>query len=146
VIALDTTVLMYAVGTEHTLRAPCRQIVQAIADGDLAGTTTVEVLQEFAHVYARRRDRASAGALAVAYATLLAPLLRPEREDLARGMALFESSSVLGAFDAVFAATVIGAPHVTALVSADRAFAAIPELAHINPSDADALATLGLSR
>jgi uncharacterized protein len=145
VILLDTTVLMYAVGADHSLRQPCRDIVAAIADGGLSATTTVEVVQEFAHVYARRRDRSTASRLAVAYATLLAPLARPDNDDLARGMTLFESSAVLGAFDAVLAATVIGSPHLTGLVSADRGFAAIPDLAHVDPADPTAMEALGVS-
>src|SRR2546422_121951 len=58
VIVLDTTVLAYAVGTEHPLRDPCRRMVAAILDGSITATTTIDVIQEFAHGYARRRPRA----------------------------------------------------------------------------------------
>jgi uncharacterized protein len=43
VIVLDTTVLVYAVGSEHTLRQPCRDLVQAIFDRRIEATTTVGV-------------------------------------------------------------------------------------------------------
>ena len=56
-ILLDTSVLVYAVGAEHPLREPCRAVIAAVGDGTIAATTTVEVLQEFAHVPARRRGR-----------------------------------------------------------------------------------------
>ncbi len=56
-ILLDTSVLVYAVGGEHPLREPCRRVVNEIGAGRLAATTTVEVIQEFAHVRARRRGR-----------------------------------------------------------------------------------------
>ena len=55
VIVLDTTVLAYAVGADHPLRAPCLRLVRAIAEGEVIATTTIEVIQEFAHAPARRR-------------------------------------------------------------------------------------------
>jgi hypothetical protein len=54
-ILLDTTALVYAVGSEHPLREPCRALISAIGDGRIAATTTVEMLQQFTHVRARRR-------------------------------------------------------------------------------------------
>ena len=131
-IVLDTTVLVYAKGAEHPLREPCRDLIAAVADGHLDATTTVEVIQEFAHVRARRRGRADAAALANAYADLLAPLLTVTAEDLRRGMSIFEREQQLGTFDAVLAATASGR-QATALVSADTAFADLLEIAHVIP-------------
>jgi hypothetical protein len=51
----DATVLGYATGTAHPLESSYRELVAAIADGRLAATTTVEVIQEFAHVRAEPR-------------------------------------------------------------------------------------------
>ena len=120
-IVLDTTVLVYAVGGEHTLRDPARAIVEAVEDGTLRATTTVEAIQEFVHVRARRRERSDAAALGRAYATLLSPLLQPGEDDLEKGLRLFERDERLGPFDAVLAATAI-AGKADALVSADAAF------------------------
>jgi predicted nucleic acid-binding protein len=36
-IVLDTTVLVYAKGADHPLRAPCRELIAALASGELAG-------------------------------------------------------------------------------------------------------------
>lgn len=131
-IVVDTTVLVYAKGAEHPLRDPCRRLIAAVESGDLAATTTVEVIQEFAHVRARRRDRTDAADLARAYADLFAPLLLVEETDLYEGLHLFEHHPTLGPFDAVLAAAArsVGA---TALVSADAAFGAVPRLAHVVP-------------
>lgn len=112
----------------------------AAADGRIEATTTPEVIQELAHVRARRRDRADAAALARDYAELLSPLLVVGREQLDRGLILFESTPGLGAFDAVLAAAAIEAD-AGALVSADRAFASVGDLRHVFP-DADGIATL----
>lgn len=139
-IVLDTTVLVYAASDAHPLRDPCRQLVAAVAEGDLDATTTVEAIQEFVHVRARRRSRADAAALGRDYAELLSPLLTVSDQDLRAGLALFERSDALGAFDAVLAAASVRAG-ATALVSADRAFVEFSDVAHVFP-DADGVAAL----
>lgn len=131
-IVLDTTVLVYATGGDHPLRAPCRELVAAIADAGVEATTSVEAIQEFVHVRARRRDRADAAALGRAFAELLSPLLAVGRDELQRGIELFERVESLGAFDAVLAAAAIAAG-AKALVSADAAFGRVPDLAAVLP-------------
>lgn len=133
-IVLDTTVLVYAVGAGHPLAEPCRAIVDAIANGRVAATTTIEVIQEFAHVRARRRDRADSAALARQYCALLAPLLVVDEATLERGLELFSGTEALGAFDAVLAAAAIERS-AEALVSADRAFASVEGLGYLHPAD-----------
>lgn len=134
-IVLDTTVLVYAAGGDHPLRDSCRRLVNAIGGGQIEATTTVEVVQEFVHVRARRRGRADAAALGAAYADLLAPLLPVTALDLHRGLALYRQVERLGAFDAVLAAAAMGR-QATALLSADGAFADVPSLVHLVPDDA----------
>ena len=140
-IVLDTTVLVYAKGADHPLRDPCRELLTAIGDERLEATTSAEVIQEFVHVRARRRDRADAAALGRDYADLLSPLLSVNREDLRRGLRIFEQFDGLGAFDAVLAASAAGAG-ASALVSADVAFADVPELHHLVPDAAGVSALL----
>lgn len=134
-IVLDTTVLVYAKGSTHPFREPCRRLIDAIADGRLEATTTVEVIQEFVHVRAQRRERSDAATLGRDYIDLLAPLLAVTDEHLRRGLSLFESGKRLGAFDSVLAATAIDID-ASALVSADGAFADIAVLTHVVPDDA----------
>lgn len=144
-ILLDTSVLVYAVGVEHPLRDPCRAAIAAVGDGSLAATTTVEVLQEFAHVRARRRGRDDAVALTERYATVLAPLVTVDAEDLSLGMRRFREHESLGAFDAVLAAVAQRREHVHALASADRAFSGIPGLVHLDPAAEDFRERIGIS-
>ncbi len=134
-IVLDTTVLVYAKGTEHPLRDPCRDLVAAIADGTIEATTSIEVIQEFVHIRARRRSREDAAATGRDYAELLSPLLSVTREHLVRGLALFERIERLGAFDVVLAAAAASSG-ASALVSADTAFAAAEDLVHLVPDAA----------
>jgi uncharacterized protein len=140
-ILLDTTVLVYAKGQNHPLRDPCRDLIQAIAERRLEATTTVEVIQEFVHVRARRRGRVDAATLGRDYAELLSPLLSPTHRQLHDGLALFERSEELGAFDAVLAASAAGMG-VSAVVSADTAFAGVSEIAHVIPDQAGVSALL----
>lgn len=133
-IVLDTTVLVYAAGTEHPLRDPCRRIVDAVAQAALTATTTVEVVQEFVHVRSRRRDRDDAAELGLACADLLSPLLTVSGDDLRAGLRLYRHANRLGAFDAVLAAAALAA-QAEALLSADGAFAEVVGLRHLVPDD-----------
>lgn len=139
-IVLDTTVLVYAVGADHPLRPPCQQLVRAIADAEIVATTTIEVIQEFTHVRARRRGRKDAADTARDYIELLSPLLIVEELDLREGLRLFGESPDIGAFDAVLAAAAHAAG-AEALISADTGFAAIPNPRHVVP-DADGIQAL----
>lgn len=128
--------LAYAAGGEHPLRRDCARLIETIADARVDATTTVEVIQEFAHVHARRRDRRVAAELANGYAIGLAPLLQPDATVLARGLAIWEETPTLGAFDAVLAAAALENEAV-ALVSADTAFASVPGLRYVAPGTAE---------
>jgi predicted nucleic acid-binding protein len=141
-ILLDTTVLVYAKGAAHPLRDPCRELIAAITDRRLDATTTVEVIQEFVHVRARRRNRADAVALGRDYADLLSPLLSPAGKHLHKGLSLFERIEGLGAFDAVLVAVAMDTG-ISALVSADVGFAEISDLPHVVPDDNGVATLLG---
>ena len=133
-IVVDTTVLVYAVGAEHPLRDPCRALVEAVADGEVRGTTTVEVVREFTHVRARRCSRADAVALARSYADLFAPLLPVGADELLAGLKLFERTEALEPFDAVVAAAALS-HGASGVVSADAGFARVRGLRHLDPAD-----------
>lgn len=140
-ILLDTTVLVYAKGQDHPLRDPCRELIAAVASRRLEATTTVEVIQEFVHVRARRRGRADAAALGRDYAELLSPLLAPDAEELSAGLALFERNAALGAFDAVLVACAVH-KGIRSVVSADTGFAGLNVIAHVFPDQAGVAALL----
>lgn len=140
-IVLDTTVLAYAVGTPHPLRDPCRRLLEAHAEARIEATTTIEAIQEFAHIRARRQTRADAVWLARRYAAAFS-LLVTTLEDLDRGLELFERHPALGAFDAVLAAVAIN-HGAEAVVTADHAFAGVPGLPVIDPATDDLSQLIG---
>lgn len=136
-ILLDTTILVYARMEDHALADRCRALLAEIEAGGVSATTTVEVIQEFAHVRARLSDRPLAVTDAHAYTTALGPLVRPSIEDLRLGLALFEQTPGVGAFDAVLAASALN--RSSAVASADRGFADVSGLAHLDPASEDFL-------
>lgn len=140
-IVLDTSVLVYAVGADHLLRTPCRRLIEAVREGAVTATTTVEVLQEFVHVRSRRRPRADAVDLADAYIDLLSPLLITDEGSLARAFGIFRDVDAVGAFDAILAAVTVESG-ATALVSADRRFAQVTRLHHVVPDPVGVAALL----
>jgi uncharacterized protein len=131
-IVLDTTILAYAVGDDHPLRAPCRSLLIAHGEGRIEAATTVEVIQEFAHIRARRRPRSDAVRLARHYLSAFT-VISVTTDDLERGLTLFDQHAALGAFDALLAAVALNRS-AEALVSADRAFASVPDLRWVDPA------------
>lgn len=144
-IILDTTILVHAAGAEHPLRDPSQALLRAIGERRITdATTTIEVIQEFAHVRARReRSRTKAVELARDYTLALAPLLLTDVAELRDGLVLFGEVAQLGAFDAVLAAVALR--HSATLVSADRAFAEVPGLHHLDPASPDLFEDLGIA-
>lgn len=141
-IILDTTVLVYSVGVEHTFREPCRRLVAAIAGREIEATTTPEVIQEFCHVWSRRRPRCDAVERAGLFVDLLAPLLVVDQAVLGRGLQVFESTPALGGFDSILAGSALAAG-AHALVSADRVFGTVPMLHHVMPDAAGVAQLIG---
>lgn len=143
-ILLDTTILVYATGNEHPLRRPCRELIGLVRDEDVRASTTVEVIQEYAHVRARRRSRGDAAAHAREYAVGLSPLVCPGEDDVIDGLGLFERAAGLGPFDAVLAATALR--RGWCLASADRSFEQVTDLTWLNPASPDFLDAARTSR
>lgn len=131
-ILLDTTILVYAVGDDHHLRAPCTSLIGLVIDGVVRASTTIEVIQEFLHVRARRRPRRDAVARANEFAIGLGPLVRPDEGDLAKALDFYERVPRLGAFDAMLAA--VAQRRGWALASADSAFRRLDGVAHLDPT------------
>jgi predicted nucleic acid-binding protein len=124
-ILLDTSVLVYAVGEAHKQRTPCQRIVNAIVAGELDASTTPQVIQEFVHVYGRRRGRAEAAARAADWVDLLSPLVDADADGVREALAWFADTD-LDATDA-FLAAVTHLGDGTRLVSTDPDFAVLED-------------------
>lgn len=122
---LDTNVLVYAAGVDHPLRGAARNVIEAIHDGDLDATTTVLVLQEFVHVYARRRTIDAAVDAARAYVQLLEPLIAVSAEHLAIALPLIAEHACRPS-DALIAAACV--ERRDQLITADRRLLDLPDI------------------
>ncbi len=131
---VDTSVIMYAAGGEHPLRAPCRAIVDRIGEGELAAATSVAVIQEIIHRY-RAIRRADGGIeLAVSTLDLFAPVLPITHALMRRVPALAERYPELAARDLVHLATCIH-EGIDEIVTTDRGFDAVREIRRIDPME-----------
>ena len=134
-VFVDTAVLMYAAGTEHPLREPCRRVLERVAAGELDAVISVEVVQEIVHRYrAIGRGDLAAGVARDAM-DLFAPVLPVTHAVVRRLAALLERYPALAARDLIHVAT---CEHegIEAIVSPDRGFDAVAGLRRIDPSEA----------
>lgn len=136
--AVDSNIGLYALGEESEHRESCRRLVHLMSEGTLRGEASAEFIQEIAHVRARRTgDRVSSARQARDFADLM--LIHPvEVEDVRRALDLFETVPGLDARDAVHAATCLNRG-IAVIVSVDRAFARVPGLRRVAPSEAETI-------
>lgn len=136
----DTSVFVYAIGGEHPYREPCRSILSALRNGDLAGEASVELIHEFAYVRCRRNTRGDAAhwARRISRACRLHPVADADME---RALELWTEHERLDMRDAIFAAQALNRG-IDAILSPDRGFDGIPGLERVDPADAAAVAAL----
>jgi uncharacterized protein len=130
----DTSIFVYALGSDHSYREPCREIVRRAAAGDLQGEASADLLQELLNQRVRRTGDRLAATKAVRNVATLAWWHPLEPNDVQRGIDLFETHNDLDARDAVFAALAINRG-IDAILATDRAFNGINELERIDPAD-----------
>ncbi|MBK6871617.1 MAG: type II toxin-antitoxin system VapC family toxin [Kineosporiaceae bacterium] len=130
---LDTATLLYATGTDHPLRRPCRDLLAGAAAGELELHVSVEAVQEYLFHRMRRGDRPRA----VAEALQIMEVCRVHAFDVAvarRAIDLVATSPLRGR-DAVHAATALTVGFET-IVSPDTDFDHAPGLLRTPPQDA----------
>lgn len=140
----DTAVFLYAVGSEHPYREPCREILRLVEQGVLAGDASVELIQEFAHVRLRRTGDL-AGSLRDAQSVRRVCRLHDlQQRDLDLALDLWSRYAMNDLRDAVFAATALNRG-IDAILSPDRDFDVVQEIERIDPADRPAVAALATS-
>ncbi|MFQ5678851.1 MAG: type II toxin-antitoxin system VapC family toxin [Gemmatimonadota bacterium] len=132
---LDTNVFLYAAGQAHPEREPCRRLLEAVAEGEILATTSIEVVREILYVLARRDETARGVALARGVLRLLPGLLPVTPAEIAVACDLLAKHPGLPARDAVHAATMRNRG-LELLVSADPHFDAIAWIQRLDPASA----------
>jgi predicted nucleic acid-binding protein len=133
-VFVDTAVMMYAAGSEHALRDPCRRILDRVGRGELAAVTSVEVIQEITHRY--RAIRRADGGIELAARTLdlFAPVLPITHALMRRVPGLAQRYPELAVRDLVHLATCIH-EGIDEIVTTDRGFDAVREVRRIDPME-----------
>jgi len=129
-LLVDTSVLVYASGTDHPLREPAIRLLRDITAQQTQATTTPEVLREYSHVRGKHLDRPSTLAQAERLAGLLAPLTVVGQQDVLGALHLWSKTPAIGAFDAVLAS--IALARDWSVVSSDRGFGSVAGLTWVD--------------
>lgn len=129
---VDTNVFLYARGTEHVYREPCRTILSAAGTARVELVASVELVQEFAHVLLCRGVVRSEALDQAEEVRAQCDVRDFDRHVLAEALRLLRQHAGLGVRDAVHAATAVvsGVPGV---LSADLAFNVIDGVHRVDP-------------
>ena len=125
-VFLDTAVFMYAGGSEHPLRDPCRAILRQVDAGSMDATTSVEVVQEILHRFLATRRPDVGAAMARQVMDAFAPVLPVTHGVMRRVPGLVDAYPGLSARDLIHVATCIG-EGIDTIVSPDRGFDQVRE-------------------
>lgn len=133
-IFIDTAIIMYAAGADHPLRAPSRDILQRVGDGDIDGVISVEVIQEIVHRFARVSRPEIGLAQAIEAMDLFAPVLPITHALMRRVPELAARYPSLDSRDVVHLATCVH-EGIGTIISPDRGFDQVAELRRIDPAE-----------
>lgn len=129
---VDTSVIMYAGGAEHSHRESCRRVLQRVADRSLDAVTSTEVVQEILHRFARGR-RETGQRMASSVLGLFDQILAVDRQTIAAATSLYAGYPQLSARDVLHVAT-CRRNGIDRIVSVDSGFDAITELRWVLPA------------
>ncbi|MEA1903933.1 MAG: type II toxin-antitoxin system VapC family toxin [Actinomycetota bacterium] len=131
---VDTAVFLYAKGTPHPYRDPCRTVLSAIGAGAVDGVVNVDVIQEFVHVRIRKgidRDEAAIESQGIVASCQVEDV---GMADLLVALKFFASFQSLDLRDAIHLATATRTL-VDGIVSSDRGFDSVPGVMRLDPID-----------
>lgn len=134
---VDANVVVYA-AVDSEYRAPCLEILEAVARRTAGGVISTAVLEEVWHVELSGQAGSLGGLAGRSYA-LFTPLLTVTDEVVRRALAL--DAPRLGANDRIHAATAL-VNGIDTILSADAGFDGVPGLRRVDPLDDRARAGL----
>jgi len=131
-VFLDTNIIMYALGKEHPLKAPCRRYLEKIKDGELLVVSNTEVLQEILHLYFSIRMPDVAEAALDAFKTFCREIYPIRLSEIEKAYTLLKEFPSISARDAIHAATMLN-NRIEKILSVDPHFDAIRGIKRIGP-------------
>lgn len=130
-VFVDTSVVMYAGGADHPHRPACRTVMAQVADGRLDAVTSVEVVQEMLHRFARGR-REIGSRMARSVIDVFGDVLAVDRRAIIEAVARYEQHPQLSASDALHVATCV-VNGIDDIVSVDTGFDIVSDVRRIGP-------------
>lgn len=131
---LDANVLMYAAGSDHPLREPCRQALTKAVDQEVSLVTDAEVLQEILHRYFSIGRPETARTVHQSAVDLCDEVIPIAKEDTTRALELLLEHRSLTPRDAIHVAT-MESHGLELLLSTDRDFDSLSQVERIDPAD-----------
>ena len=133
-VFLDTNVFLYAVGSDHPLKAASANVLEQISEGRLDGITNTEIVQEILYVLSRRGNRQDALGFTRQTVDLFPELLPVTRGDILMACLLSENIPTLSTRDAVHLAT-MKTNAIDTIITADRDFDTLEGITRVDPSE-----------
>jgi predicted nucleic acid-binding protein len=130
---LDANVVMYAAGSPHPLRDPCRAALQRAVQARTRLVTDVEVLQELLHRYFALRRPEVARTVYESTVNLCDEVLSISEEHTARALELLLEQPRLSPRDALHVA-VMERRGIRRLLSTDHDFDGLAQIDRVDPS------------
>jgi len=130
---LDANVLMYAAGSDHPLRAPCRQALTRAVEREVSLVTDAEVLQEILHRYFSIGRPEAARTVHQAAVDLCDEVIPIAEEQTTRALELLLEHSELTPRDAIHVAT-MEFHGLQLLLSTDQDFDGLSQVERIDPT------------
>jgi predicted nucleic acid-binding protein len=133
---LDVNIPMYAAGQLHLYKDSCTQVMQAVADGQIAAAIDTEIIQEILYRYGALRRWEVATAMAADVLTLASVVYPISVEDIRLTVNLFASYAIKGvtARDLIHVA-VMKTNSLTEIISVDNHFDLVEGITRIDPAD-----------
>lgn len=132
VFFLDANIVMYALGSEHRLKTPCRKSLKKIKEGKIITVTNTEVLQEIFHRYFSIRMPLIAEEACFAIKTFCKEIYPVTLHELEKALALLKEFPSLDSRDAIHAATMLN-NGVEKILSTDSHFDIVNGIKRIAP-------------
>lgn len=127
---IDANVIVYS-AIDSKYRAPCLEILEAVARRTADGKISTAVFEEVWHIELSGRAGALGGLVRRSY-TIFTPLLPVTDEIVARALAL--EAAKLGANDRIHVSTAL-ANGIDTIVTADVDFDGVPGIHRVDPLD-----------
>ncbi len=131
-VFIDANIIMYTVGTDHPLKAPCQEIVQKIIVGGLEAVSDTEVFQEILYRYWAQGKKEAGVSTYNDFRQLVSLVFPITVEEMDKARDLLLQHPHLTPRDSIHAA-VMQSHGIGEIYTADRHFDKLPGIKRLGP-------------